>query len=297
MNPLHYAAQSYATVLFGAIPGARLQTYAADARAHNGDLRATMSTWSQSDEFNSTLPPGASDRDIATMVVNRVISGYATADAKASAVEFLLQHKAAGDWGTAIYEGVNALLDAAQDPTWAIAAHRLETKMQYAAQASETMLGSYPGKSGWAKDISDFATLQDLYALGGSEMYAPVNVRFIPRAEDHAGSETYTLTDFDISNGFLAGAGDDVITVPERWYDMDVSGGAGEDTLIILASELGPYSVQNMMPAFTGGTRAAGFEHLVVRSGGVDVAVYDYDPIAQAFVEVVGVTADAPPIV
>jgi hypothetical protein len=244
MTPSNQILVKYIGAMFNAIPGGYVNTLEGMFASYGGNLQAMMSGLSGSGAFASVLPPGATDREVAFDLVNRLVGDTAAPADKEWAVGWMAAQKAAGaTWGDIMYTAISAL-DGIHSGAWAATADAMRARADYAVRASD---------SGWAAGVTDLGTIRDVYSYAipsvlttflGQPPLIPVTKLSSADASlataaaglaAHSGSENYTISAADTGKAVLMGAGDDTVTVSyaDLLKPTFVSGGDGFDTLVI----------------------------------------------------------------
>lgn len=252
MTPSNAKLVKFIGAMFNAVPGAHLGTLEGMLPSFGGDVRAMMHSLSFSSEFQATLPVGATDREIAYDLVNRIVGEAAAPAEKEWAVAWMADQKAGGSsWGEIVHEAV-AALDGINSGAWAKAADQMRARADYAVRATEK----------WAVNVGDLGTIRDVYSYANAAVPASYN-NLVPLTRldgadaalasasaglgAHAGSESYIIGAADQGKALLFGAGAATVTVSygDLLKPVFVSGGDGQDTLVIRNTSHDDYNTFN----------------------------------------------------
>ena len=209
--------------------------------SYGGNISALMRDLSKSDSFKSTLVVGGT-RDIAHNLINKLVGSAAAANDRAWAVDwFVSSYQSGKSWGEIMFEAVSAL-DLITSGPWAAAANQMRARSDYNVKATE----------GWAANMSDLSSMQDVYSAAITPMNYPFNIfNPLPIVRLEAASSSllaganslpgqsagtsYTVNRADLGKSIFIGQGNDTVIMP--WQHATetsfISGGAGFDTLVM----------------------------------------------------------------
>lgn len=241
MTPKDQTNVKYIGVMFGSIVGGHLGEVQNIAAAYGGNIQAMMRDLSGSPYFTNTLAAGSS-RDIAHALVNRIAGNTAAAGERAWAVDWMEGSYAAGrTWGEIMFEAVTAL-DGITTGAWAATAAAMRARAAYNVAATEA----------WAWNVTNLDTLRDVYSAAVTpagftpSTSNPAAIAQLQSANaalataaaglsGQASGASYTVVGADVGRAIMMGDGNDTVTI--GYGDLDkpalLSGGAGEDTLIV----------------------------------------------------------------
>jgi hypothetical protein len=228
--------------MFNFVPGRFMPVLEGLVDSYGGNTIALMHDLSSSGVFQSTLVAG-STRDIAFDLVDRLLGDSVNSSNKSMIVEWSVSRKENGlSWGQILYTLTEAL-DSITSGPWGVAGDQMRARAAYAAEASES----------WASQISDIATLRDVYSYAVAPVYSTWHglplltpLERLASASGalstasaglgaHAAGEAYTISSADAGKAVLMGAGNDTVTASyaDLLKPVFVSGGDGTDTLIL----------------------------------------------------------------
>ncbi len=243
MTPHQQDLVKYAGALFGVLPGGYLGAIEGLSVSLGGNLPAVMQVLSGIPIWRDANEHGSST-SIAQALVDRLVGDTVGPADKAWAVSWCAQsHDSGLSWGEIMFTACTTL-EQVTSGSWALAADQFRARSQYLVAATD----------GWAKDVTDPGTLQDVYDYAVSRTVThpspsapnlvPVKVLSANSAAltaglaglaTNQGAQDYTVTGADVGKALLFGAGDDTVHVDfaTARKPVFVSGGDGFDTLVL----------------------------------------------------------------